>query len=234
MTSSLISLTGKALPAPNVLIIRMPWADGRSVLSALKRWALCLFVLLGACTFYDQIMGDGRLPAFNEVGHLPEIHTLVHTNSTLDFPHTQAPARGWQALRQSRSLLSALSPEIAAWVYELRQNNRIVYNETPATLWLYSKPASTPMLAAYEGMSGKLYVGADFWHLSDGEKAAILAHEYRHARQNWPKQISVRLAQYLGGAQLSDQSRLEYEAFDYERQARAALGLSPLMAQHQP
>lgn len=213
-------------PAPTFMI--NAFSDA---LSMLKRLVLTLLILLGACTLYDQAIGDGRLPRFNELASSSSISALSRMNSTSAYAPMENLRTGWLAMAHSRELLTAISPEIVVWLYDLNQKNRIEYGKAPATLFLYGKSSDTPVMAAYEVLSGKLYIGSAFWALSDGEKAAVLAHEYRHTRQNWPKQISDRLAQLASGGQLRYQSRLEAEAFDYERQARAALGLSPLTAQ---
>jgi hypothetical protein len=225
-----------ALPAPQTPTLRWPLAVRlntdklRATFSTLRRWALFLLVLLGACTLYDQAIGDGPLPHINTLEGVTKISTSNQINSTHHLPPPVTAKEGWQALKQSRTLLTGLSPGIAEWLYDLKRKNKIAYGKMPATLSFYGKSADTPILAAYEALSGTLYIGNDFWALNNGEKVAILAHEYRHARQNWAKQISVRLAQCMWAGQLSEHSRLENEAFDYERQVRAALGLPPLRA----
>lgn len=191
------------------------------------RWLSGALIVLGLCTLYDQGVGDGKLPSFNDLSGIREIRSAARQNSSQNL---KAPAN-WQTLSGGRSLLLALSPPLAHWLYQLHHQRKIVY--APPAHWqsAYGQSSETPLLAAYEPWSGKLYIGTAFWALDDGEKAAILAHEYRHARQNWPKVISHRLAQWLIHGQLQYHAPLESEAFDYERQARAALGLSPLTAQ---
>jgi hypothetical protein len=123
----------------------------------------------------------------------------------------------------------AVSPEVALWLYQLHTQNRLEFGQ-PAGTGLYAQKQEGEALAAYLRLSGKLSIGPGFWTLTDGEKTAVLAHEYRHARQNWPKQISVQVSQLVTNGQLQYESRLEAEAFDYERQVRSALGLSPFQA----
>lgn len=197
-----------------------------TLFSAIKRMSFTLLILLGSCTLYDHAIGDGPLPRLNEVRSIHALQTLAHSNSTAAVSRISNPRQGWQALAQSRDLLTAISPEISLWLHELQQKNQIEYVDTSALSAVYSQSDDTPTLAAYEKISGKLVIHSAFWTLSDGEKTAILTHEYRHARQNWPKKISVHLGQFVAGGQLRYQSQLEAEAFDYERQARSALGLS--------
>lgn len=201
-----------------------------AVFAGIKRISFTLLILLGSCTLYDHAIGDSSLPRLNEVGSIHALQTLAHSNSTAEVSTISNPHQGWQALSQSRDLLTALSPEISLWLHELQQKNQIEYANTSALSTVYGQSDDTPTLAAYEKISGKLVIHSAFWALSDGEKTAILTHEYRHARQNWPKKISVHLGQFVAGGQLHYQSQLEAEAFDYERQARSALGLSQAQA----
>ncbi|WP_303673353.1 hypothetical protein [Vampirovibrio chlorellavorus] len=204
--------------------------SGQSLQRQATRWLSATLILLGLCTLYDQGVGDGTLPGLNDLSGIREIRSAARQNSSRSL---KGPAH-WQSLSGGRSLLLALSPSLADWLYQLHHQRKIVYAAPAHWQSAYGQSSETPLLAAYEPWSGKLYIGADFWTLSDGEKAAILAHEYRHARQNWPKVISHRLAQWLMHGQLQYHTPLEREAFDYERQARAALGLSPLTAHLSP
>lgn len=200
-------------------------------LSAMKRMLFILLLLLGACTVYDHAIGDGVLPRLNELASIRSLKQAAQENSTAGVTtiHSQdALGHGWQALGQTRELLTALSPEIALWLVELQQNHSIAYPQASALTAMYRQADDTPVLAAYEKASGKLLIYPAFWALSDGEKVATLAHEYRHARQNWAKKISVHLGQLVAGGRLAYDSRLEAEAFDFERQARFAMGLSSL------
>ncbi|WMU93266.1 hypothetical protein EMOOHJMP_00072 [Microcystis phage MaAM05] len=191
------------------------------------RWLSGALIILGLCTLYDQGVGDGTLPGFNDLSGIREIQSAARQNSS---PNLKAPAN-WNTLSGGRSLLLALSPSLAEWLYQLNRQQKIIYETQEKWQSAYGQSSETPLLAAYEPWSGNLYIGPAFWALSDGEKAAVLAHEYRHARQNWPKILSHRLAQWMTHGQLPYDTPLEREAFDYERQARAALGLSPLTAQ---
>lgn len=212
------------------------WASQRQLaalsgmFSLCKRLILTLLILLGACTLYDQAIGDGRLPRLNDLSGISSFSAQARSNTTLNSLENPAIQPGWNHLAASRELLTAVSPEIAAWLYTLHEQNRIVYGSPLHLSAFYGKTSETPVLAAYEKLGGKLYIGNDFWVLNDGEKAAILAHEFRHSRQNWPKVLSHRLAQLIGGGQFHYQSSLEAEAFAYERQVRSAFGLSPLSA----
>lgn len=197
------------------------------IIHQLLRGFSLLLILLGLCTLYDQGMGDGTLPGLNDISTVAELRTLAGQNRTQDLK----TSGDWDALRPARRLLVNLSPTLGDWLYTLHQQNRIVYHSPVGVQAHYHQTQTVPVLAAYEFWSGRLYLGPDFWKLSEGEKVAVLAHEARHARQNWAKIISQRLALLITRGHLPYDNPLEAEAFDFERQARVALGLSPLTAQ---
>ena len=199
----------------------------RLALRQMMRVILLMALIIGFCTIYDEAVGDGSLPSFNTLKTVsPAFAAQAAQNTTQTLQPNASEAKHWQALAPSRELLTALSPEIAAWLYDLRQKNRIVFHEPSENLTaVFHSAAETQVIAAYRHLDGKLYLGQAFWQLSDGQKAAVLTHEYRHARQNLPKRISRQLAQIASGGWLHYQSPIEEEAFAYERQAQAALGL---------
>lgn len=192
----------------------------------LYRILILFLLLIGLCTVFDEVIGDGTLPRFNELKTVaPALISQAKRNTTYIFNY-QSDAKAWSALKPSRELLTALSPEIAAWLYDLHQKQQIVYREPSHTdAKTYGLPTDTPLIAAYRHLDGKLYLGKAFWALPDGQKIAVLAHEYRHFRQNPPKRFSRQLAQLMGGGRLHYTSTIEDEAFAYEKQAQAALGL---------
>jgi hypothetical protein len=199
---------------------------GQSALQAAGRILLILIAVIGLSTIYDEAIGDGQLPHLNRIAALqPAVTTLARQNSTQQLSADKTPLEAWQALQPSRELLTGISPEISAWLYELHQQHRILYQEPEESLSIYAMPNGTETIAAYRHITGRLYLGHAFWRLSDGQKVAVLAHEYRHYRQNPAKRISRQLAQLAGMGRFDYQSPIEEEAFAYERQALDALGL---------
>lgn len=212
------------LPAPS--FHRLSHLVGKA-LNQVLRVILLMALIIGFCTIYDEAIGDGTLPTFNVIKSAsPAFTAQAMRNTTQALQPNASDAIQWQAMAPSRELLTALSPEIAAWLYELQAQNRLVFHEPAESLnAVFNASAETRVIAAYRHLDGKLYLGQAFWQLSDGQKVAVLAHEYRHARQNLPKRISRQLAQIAGGGRLHYQSMIEDEAFAYERQAQAALGI---------
>jgi len=197
------------------------------LLKLVGRIILLMTFIIGGCTIYDEAIGDGALPTFNRLQAVsPAFARQATRNTTQTLPSNCSKSQAWQAMTASRELLTALSPEIAAWLYTLHAQNRVILHEPAENLpTMFHAAEDTQVIAAYRHIDGKLYLAQMFWQLSDGQKVAVLAHEYRHYRQNLPKRISRQLAQIAGGGQLRYRSLIEDEAFAYERQAQTALGL---------
>ncbi len=206
----------------------------RTVMTRLLRITLMLLICIGAATVWDAKIGDGPLPTFNTLTSDVAEHRLLarmaQRNSTADWhpllahtaPHS---ADYWAALYPSRRLLNTLSPTITKWLDTLHREEHITLSEPEDIHATYQVSADTELLAAYRYSENTLYLGQGFWRLRDGEKAAILTHEYRHSRQNVGKRLSHQLAQLIGLGNLQQDSPMEAEALAYEQAAKMAMGL---------
>ena len=179
-------------------------------------------------------MGDGPLPEFKAlspfIGQHQLLAQLAQKNSTAEMDAellNNAPLteQYWTALSASRRLLLTISPSIADWLDALYREGHISLKEPADIHPTYQVSEDTELLAAYRYSENTLYLGRAFWRLSDGEKAAVLAHEYRHAHQNIGKRLSHQLAELVGLGSLQQASPMEAEALAYEQSARIALGL---------
>lgn len=202
----------------------------RTGIALLRRGLNMLFLLLiciGAGTVWDATIGDGPLPQLNNVKQqAPILMAMAQRNSTAQLAPSAIKQDYWQALTPSRQLLLSLSPQIAEWLENLHQQGHIETHEPEGIHQAYHVSADTPLLAAYRYNQNTLYLGQAFWQLSDGQKVAVITHEYRHSRQNAGKRISYQLAQWVGLGQLQNESPMENEARAYEREAELALGLN--------
>jgi hypothetical protein len=202
------------------------WTRGRAMAQRVLRFALLLVLLVGVGTVWDAGIGDGALPQLNNLKQsAPELVPLAQANSTAHLPLETAQRQYWESLSASRTLLLSLSPQIAYWLFTLNQQGHIVAHTPDDVHQTYRVAADTPLLAAYRHSENRLYLGEAFWQLSDGQKVAVIAHEYRHARQNPGKRLGYQLAQWMTLGQLHHESPMENEAMAYERQARTALGI---------
>jgi hypothetical protein len=190
------------------------------------RLAIMLVLFIGLGTVYNETVGDGALPRINPVpASAVKLRQSALVNTAAPLPNTASPEARWAAMASSRKLLGIVSPDIAQWLERLHAEGRIAYEAPPDTLLVYDRPVDTSLLGAYRHFNGKLYLGQDFWGISDGEKVCVLVHEYRHSRQNLPKQIAIQLARLLVGKASEYASPIEDEAFVYEHRAYRALGL---------
>jgi hypothetical protein len=198
----------------------------RMLLMFSGRLALMLVLFIGLGTVYNETVGDGALPRIHKVPALAvKLRRGALVNTSVLLPDSASAEARWAAMATSRKLLGIVSPEIAQWLERLHAEGRIAYGAPPDTLLMYDRPVDTSLLGAYRHLNGKLYLGQDFWGISDGEKVCVLVHEYRHSRQNLPKQIAIQLARLLVGKASEYASPIEDEAFAYEHRAYQALGL---------
>lgn len=199
----------------------------RMILMFAGRLLILLLIFIGMGTVYNEAVGDGRMPSLHPVPAAAKtLHRAVDLNTTASLPVTAPNEVRWQAMTSSRRLLGVVSPEISRWLDRLHAEDRIVYGDPPDPMLMYDRPDDTSLLGAYRHFNGKLYLGRDFWDVSDGEKVCVLVHEYRHSRQNMPKQLASQLSRLLVGKASEYASPTEDEAFQYESRAYKALGLS--------
>ena len=199
------------------------------VIKRLCNILLLLLIVIGLGSVWNAVIGDGSLPRLSTLQHFSPMQVkLAQYNSTGNLPVSTIRSAYWEALSPSRSLLLSISPQLSQWLLDLHLRQHIKVQEPEDIYQTYHVASSETLLAAYRYNEDTLYLGEAFWQLSDGQKVTVLAHEYRHSRQNFGKRMSVQLAQWMGLGQLQAYSPLEDEARDYERQAAIALGIQPL------
>jgi hypothetical protein len=76
-------------------------------------------------------------------------------------------------------------------------------------------------LAAYDAFRGTLTLGGGLFAENDGTIAAILCHEYRHARQRFPKTLVYALS-FLW-TRHGDPAIIENDALLFEQEAHLAV-----------
>lgn len=218
--------------------------------SALAQWlhgmmkstinvGIMLSAVVGGGYMYDQAVGDQNVPVFQTLipketkSGLPKhLDALLDTNTTSRFqpglslkrmvPENgkMAAEQGYQYLQPSLSIVRQVVPEIADWYATMQQDGRLVFGTHERAEKFYG----ADVYAAYDQIRGTLNIGPAFWDMSELDKAANLVHEFRHAKQNMPKVISDRLGQALTLRILSDECRIEDEAYLYQEAFYRALG----------
>lgn len=176
--------------------------------------------VVGLCHVLDYVIGDGALPGFRpgkiKPAQLEAGHPMLKSSGKKDY---------LRALAAPIAILQATSPPIARWVTDLQKKDRIIYRfELPI-----DHPSYAGSLAFQSPLISYLLLSPGFWEQSDLDEAAILAHEYRHHRQNLFKLIAERASQVLSLRVIHDpdNNRLEDEAYLYQEKFYRAAGHVP-------
>jgi hypothetical protein len=178
--------------------------------------------MIGAGHVYNEAIGDGALPQFKVHRSLQQTSWQDRINQNTTF-HLQgqkniSPETYWASLQPTLQILKAVSPEIEAWVQDRHQLNKIQYTLPDSN--------EEGAIAAFNFMNKNLHFGEPFWAMADGHKAAAIAHEYRHSRQNMPKMISTRITQMMTGKFLDYPCLVEDEAHLYQQEFYRAIGMN--------
>ncbi len=187
--------------------------------------AVLLLALVGLTRLASELYGDGPLPRFRPLSQVaPGLVDQLAVNSVNTPVVTAAREASWRKLQPTLVILEAISPEIATWLKELHQQDRIRYRLLRIQQWAFR---DRDILVSYNGNYGTLHIGQSFWYLSDGNKAAYLAHEYRHFRQNRAKVLGELLTRTLSGKIMTYGNTLEDEAYLYQLAAYRAMSMDP-------
>lgn len=205
-------------------MIRLPrrtWEFAAKRGKAVANVAVYLLTLLGALHLLAGLTDGQPVPAFRPLQQ-KQTDCLKHRYliMTLNIRETDSAEAHWHALQPSLSILKAINPDIAHWINRLNQNHRMLWKQH-ATLFNW------PVLASYDWRNDTFYLGPEFWKLQEGEKAAVLAHEYFHYRQNRFWLIADTLQEGLTGKLSEYGSRTEDEAHLYQWYAYQAMHMPP-------
>jgi hypothetical protein len=200
---------------------------------------IMLTSVVGVGYMYDQAVGDRHVPVFHlnanpetKSGLPQNLDALLDQNTISRFGPILSSKRivpengkltaeeGYRLLQPSLSIVRQVVPEIADWYAKMQQEGRLIYGPHERAERAYG----ADVYAAYDQIRGTLHIGSAFWDMTELDKAANMVHEFRHARQNMPKVISDRLGQALTFRLLSDECRIEDEAYLYQEAFYRALG----------
>jgi hypothetical protein len=101
---------------------------------------------------------------------------MAYTNSTRNLYGDFKEEHCWDAMQPSLQILDKVCPEAADWVRDRHAKGKLVWEEE-----------STGTYARYDYINKRLTFNKASFLENDGIKASILAHEFRHARQNHTK-----------------------------------------------
>ena len=166
-------------------------------------------------------MGDGPIPDVRPVNvEAPDWAKQVRARETVHLQDKAVSAEAkWQGLQPALAVLDQILPEVSAWVRDRQAQQLLVFDGEGAGL--------EHAIAAYQPSTKKLFVNEYYWGMNTGNQAAVLAHEFRHSKQNFPKLIAVTVGQLVTGGVFKYPSLIEDEAFQYQSRYLKAIGLKP-------
>jgi hypothetical protein len=189
-------------------------ADARNTPRYLLRYSIIILAIFGILSILDA-HGDGRIPVFLSLLPTSGINPNRASSLQCTVEGTTAKAR-WQGLAASLKILEEVNPEIARWIREKYTAGMIVFSDAD-----FQSNDKCNALAKFDVLNGKLTINRQLFAEHDGNIAAILAHEFRHSRQNYPKLFRYALSFLF--AKGGDSSIIENDAEIYEREAKNAI-----------
>ncbi|MGA2620710.1 MAG: hypothetical protein ABSF26_24055 [Thermoguttaceae bacterium] len=189
-------------------------ADLHSVPRYLVRYSALVLALFGVLSLWEA-QGDGRIPGFTSL--LPPMGIDPSRVSSLHCAvEGVSDEVRWQGLTPALKILDHVNPQVAAWLRQKHADGSIAFFED------YRGTGDRHMaLAKYDRLRRRLIVNHWLFCENDGTVAAILCHEYRHARQSLPKLVRCALSFIV--TKDGDPSILENDAVLYEQEANFAI-----------
>jgi len=200
---------------------KIKFSSPRQLFISLMNVLLGLFALIGiiqiiaAFTVQETVQPFRSLQSFK-----PELMKTRYEKLTLNITDKDSPEVHWKALQPAQSILWAINPDIAVWMAQLHREKRIIWT-------LHATLFNWPVIASYDWRMNDFYLGPEFWKLSEGDKAAVIAHEYFHYKQNKVWMVGDTVLETISGKLSEYGSRTEDEAHLYQIYAYQAMGMPP-------
>jgi hypothetical protein len=189
-------------------------AESKHVSWYCLKYGVTVLAVFGLLQFW-QASGDGPIPAFDSLHHSAELDPFRTSHPQCMFAGTNDASR-WQALAPALAILAEVNPDVAAWVRETHQEGKVLFSNHAKIC-----DGSSGQLAKYDAFHRELTISRGLFAENDGTIAAVLCHEYRHARQRFPKTMVYALSFLLkkGG----DPATIENDALLFEQEANLAI-----------
>lgn len=211
---------GRVLPADVTLLHRVAVqaqcavADCRNVPRYCLKYCVLVLAMFGLLQLW-LATGDGPLPAFHSLRPAANVDPLRTSHPQCVFARTDEAAR-WQALGPALAILGQVNPEVAAWVRRSHEDGKLQFANRATR-----GPTPVGQLAKYDALRGHLTITSGLFAENDGTIAAVLCHEFRHARQRMPKTMLYALSfLWIEGG---DPAIVENDALLYEQDASLAI-----------
>lgn len=189
-------------------------ADCRNVPRYCLKYGVVVLAMFGLLQLW-QASGDGPLPAYRCLSPAAGLDPLRTSHPQCVLAARDDAAR-WRALTPALAILSEVNPDVAAWVRQTRRDGKLHFARG-----VKGGPHPVSQLAQYDALRGRLTIASGLFAENDGTIAAVLCHEYRHARQRMPKTIVYALSFLWSDS--GDPALIENDALLYEQEANLAI-----------
>lgn len=127
---------------------------------------MLIILSLGITTTYDIVVGD----------EVPQVNSLPvgSYEKTIIFDHADLEKEYWENIQRPLYILDKVCPEASQWVRDCKEKNMIVF-----------KKENDGCYAKFDFLNKNLVINNSLFDQNNGTIASILAHEFRHSRQNF-------------------------------------------------
>jgi hypothetical protein len=197
--------------------IRRLWCclgDARNAPRYAVKYGVFVLAILGALELW-AVKGDGPMPPFEPLSASANLDPHRVSSAQCMLKNTTDQNR-WDGLAPALAILGDTNPEVAQWVEEVHQQQRLVFTDR-----FKDAGDTVNFLAKFDLFERRLLISPGLYAETDGSVAAILCHEYRHACQRLPKVLNYALSYlFLKGG---NPAIVENDALIYEQEARCAI-----------
>jgi hypothetical protein len=155
------------------------------------------------------------MPGFDDLQPKTQLDPLRVSHPRLVFPETSDSARR-EGLEPALEVLDEVNPTVAEWVRQMLRERDVIFTDR---VKICDGPSGH--LAKYDVFRRELTISRGLFAENDGTIAAVLCHEYRHARQRFPKTMVYALSFLL--TKDGDAAIIENDALLYEQEANLAI-----------
>lgn len=166
--------------------------------------------MMGCLSLYDATVGDGDIPEPRLLGRLSPARSLAVYNTTRDVNLQTTEDEAWEKLQPTLVILKEVAPHVETWIRDRRRRGKFVVDMS-----------DTGMYAGFDCVSREIKLRSMFFRLEDGEKACVIAHEWRHSKQN-PTKFGKLIISFVITRELKTEL-VENDAYLYESDVHDSL-----------
>lgn len=141
-----------------------------------------ILVSLGGTTLYDITVGD-QVPEVANLGLYAPEKNIIHNSPHTHLLNNWDEEKCWEALQEPLQILDHVCPEVSHWVRDRYKNGHLIWEKEYSGCY-----------AKFHYIDRDLTINRILFAENNGVIASILAHEFRHSRQNFSKYFRATVA----------------------------------------